>query len=77
MRRGQFILGRRRSPPRYPLLHYANINSHLFQIFWAAAAAMGAGPGGRGAALLLACLSVAAGLGNNVIRYDGDVNIGE
>ena len=39
---------------------------------------MGAGPGGRGAALLLACLSVlAAGLGSNVIRYDGDVNIGE
>ena len=38
---------------------------------------MGAGPGGRGAALLLAGLSVAAGLGNNVIRYDGDVNIGE
>ena len=39
---------------------------------------MGAGPGGRGAALLVAsCLSVAAGIVNNVIRYDGDVNIGE
>ena len=44
---------------------------------------MGAGPGGhtRGHArlvtLLLSGLSLATSLRSNVIRYDGDVNIGE
>ena len=39
---------------------------------------MGAGPGGpRLVSLLLSSLCLASSLRSNVIRYDGDVNIGE